>query len=160
MHDRIMSFAPDTAPHYSRVEDAQGLAVASIAAALGIHLLRSAGLVTGGTAGFALIIAYMTGWSFGLVFFVINIPFYALAWRARGPVFFVKSLAAVTLVSLMAEALKPLFQIAHIHPAAAAVLFGYPRVSACSGCSVIPAVSAASRLSPSSCRIATGSGRA
>lgn len=119
-----MTTADATTPHYSRFEDAQGLLVASIEAALGIHLLRAAGLVTGGTAGVALILAYLTGWSFGLVFFTINIPFYILAWVARGPVFFVKSLATVTLVSLLAEALKPLFRIAEIHPAAAAVLFG------------------------------------
>lgn len=109
---------------YTRLEDVQGLMIASAEAALGIHLLRAAGLVTGGTAGTALILSYAFGWNFSLVFFVMNIPFYAFAWKARGPVFCLKSLSTVTLVSLMAEALKPLLQIAHIHPAAAAVLFG------------------------------------
>lgn len=111
---------PTTPPH----EDVQGLLIASAEAALGIHLLRAAGLVTGGTAGVALILSYLGDWSFGLTFFLLNIPFFALAWVARGPVFFLKSLATVTMVSLMAEALKPLFDVGHIHPGAAAVLFG------------------------------------
>ena len=115
---------PDETPHYTPLEDAQGLLVASAQAALGVHLLRAAGLISSGTAGTALIIAYFSGWSFGLVFFTINIPFYAFAWAARGPVFCLKSLAAVTLLSVMAEALRPLLVIAQIHPAASAVLFG------------------------------------
>jgi uncharacterized membrane-anchored protein YitT (DUF2179 family) len=115
---------PNTAPHYAPLDDLQGLLVAAAEAALGIHLLRAAGLVTGGTAGFALILSYLGGWSFGLTFFLVNIPFYALAWWARGRMFFLKSLASVTLVSALAEALKPLFDVGHIHPGAAAVLFG------------------------------------
>jgi uncharacterized membrane-anchored protein YitT (DUF2179 family) len=115
---------PNTAPRYALHEDVQGLLVASVEAALGIHLLRAAGLVTGGTAGLALILAYLTGWPFGLVFFVINIPFFALAYWARGMAFCLKSLATVSLVSVLAEALKPLLEIGQIHPGAAAVLFG------------------------------------
>lgn len=110
--------------HYSLFEDIQGLLIASAQAALGIHLLRAAGLVTGGTAGLALIISYLTGWSFSLVFFVINIPFYGFAYWARGAAFCLKSLMTVTLVSLLAEALKPLFAVGSIHPGIAAVLFG------------------------------------
>lgn len=115
---------PSSPQRYTLFQDIQGLLIASTEAALGIHLLRAAGLVTGGTAGTALILSYAFGWNFSAVFFVMNIPFYAFAYRARGLVFCIKSLATVTLVSLMAEALKPLFQIAQIHPAAAAVLFG------------------------------------
>lgn len=109
---------------YTPLEDVQGLLLASAQAALGIHLLRAAGLVTGGTAGAALILSYATGWNFSLVFFAINIPFYGFAWWARGPVFCLKSLATVTLVSVLSEALKPLLHIGAIHPGAAAVLFG------------------------------------
>lgn len=109
---------------YTPFEDIQGLVVASAQAALGIHLLRAAGLVTGGTAGTALILSYAFDWNFSAVFFLMNIPFFAFAWMARGPVFCGKSLATVAFVSLMAEALKPLVQIGQIHPGAAAALFG------------------------------------
>lgn len=109
---------------YTLFEDVQGLIIASMQAALGIHLLRAAGLVTGGTAGTALILSYAFDWNFSVVFFVMNIPFFAFAWMARGPVFCLKSLITVTFVSLMAEALKPLLHIDSVHPGAAAVLFG------------------------------------
>ncbi|MFD2175334.1 YitT family protein [Rhodobacter lacus] len=109
---------------YTLFEDLQGLVIASAQAALGIHLLRAAGLVTGGTAGMALILSYATGLNFSALFFGLNIPFYALAWWARGPIFCFKSLATVTLVSVMAEALKPFVVLQSIHPAAAALLFG------------------------------------
>ncbi|MFN4099199.1 MAG: YitT family protein [Pararhodobacter sp.] len=112
------------ARRYSRFEDFQGLVVASVQAALGLHLLRAAGLVTGGTAGLALILAHVTGWNFSLTFFVLNIPFFGLAYWLRGATFCAKSFGSVALVSLMAEALKPLVPLDGIHPAAAAVLFG------------------------------------
>ena len=110
--------------HYTRFEDMQGLLLASIQSALGLHLLRAAGLMTGGTAGMALLISYATGWAFGAVFFVINLPFYWFAYRARGTMFCIKSLASVTMVSVLAEAVKPLLVMAHIIAPPAAVLFG------------------------------------
>lgn len=109
---------------YTALEDLQGLILASAQAALGIHLLRAAGLVTGGTAGTALILSYAFGWNFSATFFLMNLPFFAFAWVARGPVFCLKSLATVSFVSVLAEALKPVLQIGQIHPGAAAVLFG------------------------------------
>jgi uncharacterized membrane-anchored protein YitT (DUF2179 family) len=48
---------------------------------------------------------YATGWNFSLVFFAINLPFYALAWRRMGPVFALKTLAAVGLLAVLVEAL-------------------------------------------------------
>ncbi|WP_406736722.1 YitT family protein [Thioclava sp. GXIMD4215] len=115
--------------HYTRLEDAQGLLIACAQAALGIHLLRAAGLMTGGTAGLALLLTYIAQdhgihLTFGGIFFAINIPFYAFAYKARGIGFCLKSLASVTLVSLMAEALKPFLHVDQIHPAVAALLFG------------------------------------
>ncbi len=113
-----------SSPRYSAPEDAQGLLVATTEAALGIHLLRSAGLITGGTAGMALLIAYGSGWSFGLVFFLVNLPFYAFAWARKGPGFALKSFLSVSAVSFLAEAMAPFVPVGGIHPAAAAILFG------------------------------------
>lgn len=123
-HHKVMNADLTSEKHYTRLEDFQGILIASVQSALGLHLLRAAGLVTGGTAGLSLILSYVSGISFGVIFFTINIPFYWFAWRARGPVFCVKSLISVTLVSLMAEALKPLLHIASINAPTAAILFG------------------------------------
>ncbi|WP_126978610.1 YitT family protein [Frigidibacter oleivorans] len=115
--------APAT-PRYTLVEDLQGLFISTVQCALAIHLLRTAGLSTGGTAGLALLIGYATGWSFGWVFFLVNLPFYAIAWMRKGRGFAVKSFVSVAAVSALADAMPPWVTIAAIHPAAAAVLFG------------------------------------
>ncbi len=115
---------PDTLPRYTRLEDAQGLFVSIVGGAFGILLLRTAGLMTGGTAGLALLISYAAGWGFGWVFFTVNLPFYVFAWARKGPVFAVKSFLAVTAVSWLAEALPKWITISHLHPGAAALLFG------------------------------------
>lgn len=115
---------PAPAPRYSLLEDAQGLIAAAIQAALGIHLLRAAGLITGGTAGLALLVSYASGWGFGLAFFAVNLPFYALALMHKGLAFTIKSFVSVSAVSFLAEVLVPLVPLGGIHPAAAAVLFG------------------------------------
>ncbi|MBU0780389.1 MAG: YitT family protein, partial [Alphaproteobacteria bacterium] len=86
---------------HSLLEDAQGMGLGVFLCALGLAILTSAGLITGQTAGVAVIIAYLTGWSFGVVFFVINIPFYVLAWYRLGRAFTIKSLISVTALSVM-----------------------------------------------------------
>ncbi|MEI4470655.1 YitT family protein [Frigidibacter sp. MR17.24] len=115
---------PPRQPRYTALEDVQGLLISTVQCALGIHLLRAAGLVTGGTAGLALIVAYATGWGFGPTFFVVNLPFYAFAWARKGAAFALKSFASVTLVSVIADALPGVLSIAHVHPGVAAAGFG------------------------------------
>lgn len=111
-------------PRHTLLEDAQGLLVSIVGGAFGILLLRTAGLMTGGTAGLALLISYATGWAFGWLFFVVNLPFYAFAWWKKGPAFAVKSFLAVTAVSALAEGLPRWITITALHPGLAAVLFG------------------------------------
>ena len=55
-------------------EDAQGLLAGTLFVALGALMFAHAKLLTGGTAGVALLICYATGWSFGPVFFAVNLP--------------------------------------------------------------------------------------
>lgn len=71
--------APANAPAHSAFDDAQALMTGVFFVALGLTLLRTAGLLTGGTAGIAFVAHYATGMSFGAVFFVLNLPSYALA---------------------------------------------------------------------------------
>lgn len=122
--DAMTASAVPTTPRYSRLEDVQGLVISIIEGAFGIMLLRSAGLMTGGTAGLALLLSYAMGWGFGLTFFAVNLPFYGFAWWKRGPVFAIKSLIAVTAVSLLAEVLPDYLTLSYLHPGVAAVLFG------------------------------------
>lgn len=105
-------------------EDAQGLVFGTAMCAFGVLILTGAGLVTGQTAGAAVLISYLTGHSFGLVFFVINLPFYALAWWRIGRDFTIKTFLSVALISGLSEVMGDLVRVDPTHPAVAAGLFG------------------------------------
>jgi uncharacterized membrane-anchored protein YitT (DUF2179 family) len=119
----MMAASPDPGRH-TALEDAQGLGLGVFLCAFGVHILTSAGLITGQTAGVAVILSYLTGYSFGIVFFVVNLPFYALAYRRLGLAFTLKSLASVTLMSVIVDLLPYGISFDTLHPALAAVAFG------------------------------------
>lgn len=112
--------APAPPPH-SRLDDAQALVTGTLFVALGLALFRHAGLVTGGTAGIAFLAHYALGWPFGLAFFLVNGPFYLLAWRRMGARFTLKTFAAVALLSATAEVLPHLLVLQSVHPLFAAL---------------------------------------
>ncbi|MCG3267632.1 YitT family protein [Yoonia sp. I 8.24] len=113
-----------TSSKHSFIDDLQGLALGVFLCGVGLHILTHVGLITGQTAGLAVIISYLTGWSFGAVFFVINIPFYALAYFRLGAVFTLKSLISVTVLSAVTELLPLGWQMGTITPWLAAVIAG------------------------------------
>lgn len=112
-----------TARH-SLIEDSQGLAYGVTMAAVAIVLLTHLGLVTGQTAGLAVLISYATGWAFGVVFFVINIPFYYLGYRKMGLAFTVKTFVAVAALSALTLWLPGYFAFGAVNPWLGAVIFG------------------------------------
>lgn len=108
--------APAAPPRHSLLDDAQALLTGTLFVALGLVLLRQAGLVTGGTAGIAFVLHYATGWSFGALFFMVNLPFYVLAWRRMGARFTIKTFFAVTLLALLTETLPRWMALASLAP--------------------------------------------
>ncbi len=114
----------ETKAVHSVLDDIQGMSLGIFMAGLGLHILTTAGLITGQTAGVAVILSYLTDYSFGTIFFVINLPFYVLAWRRLGPVFTVKSLISVTLLSIVAELIPQGMIIAYLNPFMGAIAFG------------------------------------
>lgn len=113
-----------TASRHTVFEDAQGLVFGAAMCAFGVHILTSAGLVTGQTAGLAVLIAYATGLSFGPVFFVVNLPFYVLALMRMGARFTLKTFIAVGLLSGFTLVIPHYISFDALHPLAAALLFG------------------------------------
>jgi uncharacterized membrane-anchored protein YitT (DUF2179 family) len=81
------------------VEDVFGLVTGTFVASLGIFLLKSAHAVTGGTAGLSLLLSYATGISFGVLYFLTNLPFLALAVRSKGWDFTLRTLVSIAMVS-------------------------------------------------------------
>ena len=112
------------ADRHTALEDAQGILIGATLVALSIQFLRASDLFTGQIAGLALITSYPTGWSFGALFFLMNLPFYALALTRLGWRFTVKSVAAVTLMSVLADTLPLVLTINDLPDALGAALFG------------------------------------
>ena len=105
-------------------EDAQAIATGTLLFALAIILFRQAALLTGGTAGITFLAHYATGQSFGLLYFLINIPFYAFGLKAMGKAFTLKTFCAVGLLSLYSELMSQWIVVERIHPLFAAILGG------------------------------------
>jgi uncharacterized membrane-anchored protein YitT (DUF2179 family) len=115
---------PQTRLEHSALEDAQAFVLGTAMCTLGIEFLRANGLVTGQTAGLAVLLSYVTTWSFGAVFFVVNLPFWALALLRMGLRFTVKSVIAVSLLALISELLSGVLVIGRVDPAVGALLAG------------------------------------
>jgi len=105
-------------------EDTQALLTGTLLISLGLTMFKHAGLLTGGTAGLAFLLHYASGVSFGKWFFVINLPFYWIAWRRLGRAFTFKTFAAVALLSVMTDGLPAVVAFERLAPAYAAVLGG------------------------------------
>lgn len=111
-------------PPHRWYEDLQALLAGTLFVALGVSMFGAAGLLTGGTAGIAFLIHYASGMTFSLAFFVINLPFYAFAWKRMGKAFTVKTFAAVGLLSLFTHFLPQGLHFDRLSPLLAAVLGG------------------------------------
>lgn len=110
---------------HSKFEDVQALLVASIIIALGINFYTTSGLLTGGTAGLVFLAKYSFGVSFGLVFFIINLPFYYLAIKQFGWEFTLKTFASVLLVSVFADLTSNFVTLANLNPIYSACMGGF-----------------------------------
>ena len=76
------------------------------------NFFRYSGLLTGGTPGLTFLAHYASGWSYGLLYFLLNIPFYFLGLRALGKAFTLKTFGAVLMLSVFSEMLPRWFAIA------------------------------------------------
>ncbi|MDT0138145.1 YitT family protein [Acidovorax sp. PRC11] len=115
--------APAMVPH-TTTEDALAVFTGVLLISVGVAFFTSAGLLTGGTAGIAFLLHYATGIGFGKWFFLLNLPFYWLAWRKMGRAFTLKTFMAVLLLSLMTEAQSRFLQLSALQPLYAAVAGG------------------------------------
>ena len=109
---------------HSHFEDAQAIFAGTLFVSLALILFKQVGLLTGGAAGIAFLLHYLTGVGFGKLFFLINLPFYGFAWLRMGREFTLKTFVAISLLSAMTEWSPALFAIERLHPAYAAVLGG------------------------------------
>lgn len=112
--------------------DIQGLAFGIVMTSLSVVFLKAAGLVTGQTAGIALLLSYVLPLGFGPLFFIVGIPFLILAWLKRGAVFAVRTIIAVLGISILSQLLVQTVTFATLPPVLAAIFGG-----ACSGVGLV-----------------------
>jgi uncharacterized membrane-anchored protein YitT (DUF2179 family) len=110
-------------PH-NLLEDILAILTGTLLVSLGVALFNQAGLFTGGTAGLAFLIHYATGLKFGLVFFLINLPFYWFAWQRMGWQFTLKTFCSVGLVSLFSGIHPQMIHLSAITPFYVAIIGG------------------------------------
>lgn len=91
--------------------------------ALGIYLLETTQLLISGTAGLSLVLIQLTNLSFGQLFFLINLPFYFLAWRSLGLMFTLRTFISVSLLAILSMLMDRYVEIS-MHPLLAAPLGG------------------------------------
>lgn len=118
-----MSLSSPSLAH-SPYEDALAFVIGTLFVALGLTVLKAAGLGVGSTAGIAFLVYLTTHADFGTVFFLINVPFFAFAYLMLGRAYLIRSVLATGLLSLEASLLPRLFTIGHVEPVFAAILGG------------------------------------
>lgn len=103
--DSAGTLADDRAYHHSLAEDVQGMVLATLVASLGLAVFAQGGLMIGGMAGVSFLLHYALGWNFGLLFVLVNLPFYWIAVRRMGWEFTLKTFLAVGACGLLSDLL-------------------------------------------------------
>ena len=113
------------APRHGFLDDAQAIVTAAAFVSLGLAFLRSHQLLTGGTAGMALLLARVVPLSFGQLFALLNVPFFWLGVRRLGWRFTLKTFTAIGLVSLASDHMGEVLAFERVQPLYAAMMGGF-----------------------------------
>jgi uncharacterized membrane-anchored protein YitT (DUF2179 family) len=92
--------------------------------AVGVHLLHSASIITGGTVGISLLLSKVTGLPYGTLSIAVNAPLFLFGWKMMGGKFIGKSLAVTAAGALLVAWIPRLLPISVINPAFAAIAGG------------------------------------
>jgi uncharacterized membrane-anchored protein YitT (DUF2179 family) len=110
-------------------EDAQAFVYGTAMCAFALMMLKTLGLITGQTAGLALLISYIMDTPFGAVFFVVNLPFYWFGYKRMGLKFMLKTLTCVALISVFTEIFPLFVSFDTLNPAFGAIMVGFMTAS-------------------------------
>jgi uncharacterized membrane-anchored protein YitT (DUF2179 family) len=105
-------------------EDVLAMISGTMFVSLGTLIYTKTMLTVGSSAGLALLLSYASGWGFGLIFFLINLPFYILAVKRMGWAFTFRTFTAVALVSVLSKLNSQWIDFSHLDPLYATVIGG------------------------------------
>ncbi|MEQ8559856.1 MAG: YitT family protein [Henriciella sp.] len=103
-------------------EDLQALLLGTLLLSFGVTLYSEAMLITGGVAGTSLLVEFSTSLTFGPVFFVLNLPFFALSIMRMGWGFSIRTLISIALISGLTRLIPLWADFSMLNPAFAAVM--------------------------------------
>ena len=105
-------------------EDAYALVTGCFCLVLGLVFLKSAGLVTGGVAGLALLVSYLVPVTPGVLLVLLNVPFFWFAWKAMGRSFAIKTMLVNAGIGIFSIAAEAGLHVDRVHPLFAAIVGG------------------------------------
>ncbi|MFN7126291.1 MAG: YitT family protein [Allorhizobium sp.] len=105
-------------------EDVLAMISGTMFVSLGTLIYTETMLTVGSSAGLALLLSYVSGWGFGVIFFVVNLPFYILAVKRMGWAFTFRTFTAVALVSVLSKLNSQWIDFSHLDPLYATVIGG------------------------------------
>jgi uncharacterized membrane-anchored protein YitT (DUF2179 family) len=105
-------------------EDVLAMISGTMFVSLGTLIYTETMLTVGSSAGLALLLSYVSGWGFGLIFFIVNLPFYILAVKRMGWAFTFRTFTAVALVSILSKLNSQWIDFSHLDPLYATVIGG------------------------------------
>ena len=105
-------------------EDVLAILSGAVFVSLGLAIFKTLGLLIGGTAGIALLLSQFVALKFGLLFFLVNVPFYYIAVKQLGWRFTINTFVTITLVSLLVENMHLFISLSDIQPVFGAIVGG------------------------------------
>ena len=109
---------------HTLIDDLQGMLTGVVFVALAIQLFKHAGLITGGTTGLTFILFYLSDIPYGLILFILNVPFYIFAYKVFGKEFTLKTFACVASLALITEWMPHLVSFGNLKPIFAGLMGG------------------------------------
>ena len=103
-------------------EDLLAMIFGTLFVSFGMVIYTKTVLLVGSTAGLALLLQYVTGVGFWLIFFLVNLPFYILALKRLGWRFALRTFIAVCLVSLFSRLTPAWVDFSRLDPVYATVI--------------------------------------
>ncbi|WP_226666532.1 YitT family protein [Metabacillus litoralis] len=100
------------------------VSIGLVLTSLGIKILSNSLLTFGGTAGIATILTYITNISWGVLFFIVNLPFFFISIQELGKWFTFSSLLSITGISFIREWLDVLIPAFDLNIVLAAIIAG------------------------------------
>ncbi|ELR65223.1 membrane protein [Photobacterium marinum] len=110
--------------YHSRKENIIAILTGTFVVSQGVFFLQQADLLTGGTTGLALLLSQFIDLSFGQLYFLLNTPFYLMAWFRMSKRFAITSILSGGMVSVITDNLHHVLEISRLEPMYCAVIGG------------------------------------